>query len=84
VTVRGRTRNRGQHCGEQLVIVVRPNGDVKRLPTWVLEPEAAQLNLRDPPRLSSESLKALRHFVTVTLYALESTGSSAHHDTGAA
>jgi hypothetical protein len=84
VTVRGRTRNRGEHGGDRLAIVVRPNGDVKRLPIWMFDPEAAQLALRDPPRFSSESLKALRHFVAVTLSGFETATSSAAHDEGAA
>jgi hypothetical protein len=65
VTVRQRTSYQGEH----LATVVYPNGTLRKIPAWMIEPQAARLDLHDPPRLSHQCLKELRQLLDVVLSA---------------
>jgi len=57
---------------------------VSVIPTWMIEPQASQLHVHEPPRFSQESLNELRHFVALALAALDAGATSADQDRGAA
>ena len=79
VTVRGCTI----HGGEQIAIVLRQNGELKNIPAWMIEPQAAQLDVHEPPRFSRQCLNELRHFVSVALSAFDAAATSTDQDGGA-
>jgi hypothetical protein len=81
VTVRQRHITR---AGEEVTTVVRASGELSVIPTWMIEPQASQLQLHEPPRFSQESLNELRHFVAVALAALAVAATSTEQDRGAA
>jgi hypothetical protein len=71
--------------GEEVLTVLRPNGELSCVPTWMLEPQLAErLDIHEPPRLSRECLNELREFVTVALAALEAAASATDPDSGGA
>jgi hypothetical protein len=71
--------------GEQLATLVYPDGALRRIPAWMIEPQAAQLELHEPPRFSEQCLKELRHVLDVALSVLDrSATADAAGDGGAA
>jgi len=52
-------------------MAVLPDGALREIPIWMIEPHAAQLDLRDPPRLSLQCLTELRHLLDTILLTLE-------------
>jgi hypothetical protein len=50
----------------------------------MIEPQASQLDVHEPPRFSRQCLNELRHFVAVTLSALEAAATPTDQDGGAA
>lgn len=51
--------------GEPVVSVACPDGMGREVPAWMMEPQAAQLDLRDPPRISLTSLRELQRLLAV-------------------
>jgi hypothetical protein len=71
--------------GEQVATVVSPDGTLRNMPAWMIEPAAAQLDLHEPPRLSQQCLTDLRHVLDVALSLLDrATIASTDSDAGAA
>jgi hypothetical protein len=54
------------------------------MPTWMIEPPAAQLDIREPPRLSREALNDLRRLLDVALSLLEDAAGVRTSGDGAA
>ena len=55
---------------ETFAAIVGPDGVRRKIPAWMLEPPAAQLDIRVPPRLSYECLLDLRGALDVALRML--------------
>ena len=74
VTVRRRRADQG----DDGVVLVPPSGRSRVVPIWMLDPQAAQLDLCEHPRISKQALIELRMFVNVSLNSLDTvaTGKS--------
>lgn len=53
----------------------------REVPAWMLEPQAAQLDLRDPPRIALTSLRELQRLLAVLQSMWDA--SQPRHDSGA-
>jgi hypothetical protein len=60
-------RQRTTYQTEELGTVVLRDGRLRKIPTWMIEPWAATLDLHEPPRFSRQCLRELRHMVDVAL-----------------
>jgi hypothetical protein len=67
LTVQRRVTQRG----EAIATVIFPDGTCRRMPTWMIEPPAAQLDIHEPPRFSREALNDLRRVLDVALSLLD-------------
>jgi hypothetical protein len=65
---------------ERIAAVVYPDGALRNIPTWMIEPQAERLDLHEPPRFSQQSLNELRRFIAVALSALEAAATSEPED----
>jgi hypothetical protein len=63
---------------------VYPDGALRKIPAWMIEPQAAQLELHDPPRLSEQCLKELRRVLDVALSVLDRPATAGAADDGGA
>jgi len=64
--------------GDEVLTILRPNGELHCVPTWMLEPHvASRLDIHEPPRLSRKCLNELRDFLSVAYAALEATTTEA-------
>jgi hypothetical protein len=57
--------------GEQIAMVVLPDGMLSNMPAWMSEPSAAQFDIHEPPRFSRESLNNLRRVLDAILSQLD-------------
>ena len=57
---------------------------MRKLPSWMIEPQAEQIDLRDPPRISRQSLQELRQFIAAVLCAFDSVANPNESKNGAA
>jgi hypothetical protein len=57
--------------GEQIAMVVLPDGMLSNMPAWMSEPSAAQFDIHEPPRFSRESLNDLRRVLDAILSQLD-------------
>lgn len=64
-------RRRETHRGEAVAAVIFPDGMLRKIPAWMLEPSTAQLDVHEPPRFSKESLDDLRRVLDVALSLLD-------------
>ena len=77
-------QRRTAYRGEEVATVAFPDGTIRRIPTWMIEPQAAQLDIHEPPRFSLECLADLRRVLDVALRVLDDAATvSAHCDESA-
>ena len=82
VTVRRRCKD--GNGGDDGVLLVPPTGPAKVVPIWMLDPQAAMLDLCEQPRISKQALGELRIFINVSLDALDAVAPGGNGQIGGA
>ena len=83
---------RQQLAGRSVLVIRQPDGTLAQVPTWMCEPAAATLAVRDHPRIALAGLRDLRLAVDAALSSFSGmeegerleadTGSTARRSTG--
>jgi hypothetical protein len=69
--------------GEAVATIISPDNTLRTIPTWMIDPLAARLDIHVPPRLSHECLADLRRILDVALSVLsDATTASAQSEGG--
>ena len=58
---------RHQRAGRSVLVIRQPDGTLAQVPTWMCDPAAAALSVKDPPRIALTGLLDLRLTVDAAL-----------------
>ena len=73
---------RHQRAGRSVLVIRQPDGTRAQVPTWMCEPAAAALPVKDRPRITLAGLRDLRLAVDAALSSFSGREEGERHETG--
>ena len=72
---------RQQLAGRSVLVIRQPDGTLAQVPTWMCEPAAAALSVKDRPRMALAGLRDLRLAVDAALSSFSGREEGERHET---